>query len=61
MYKKKKDKGSKIMVGIKCQCQDRAIQRPEPLIRSAVCKKCGKVFKTNKDVDICFKCEKSIK
>lgn len=60
MHNKKIGKESKIMVGIKCQCQDRAVQRPGPLIRPVVCKKCGKVFKTNREADICFKCEKSI-
>ncbi|MDI6724074.1 MAG: hypothetical protein QMD61_05455 [Methanobacterium sp.] len=59
MAKRKKDKESKVMVGIKCQCKDRAVKRPEPLIRKTVCKKCGKVYKTNREVDICFDCEKS--
>lgn len=44
------------MVGIKFQCQDRAVKRPEPLIRQTICKKCGKRVKTNKKEDICFKC-----
>jgi hypothetical protein len=54
----KKRKKSKVMVGIKCQCQDRAVERPESLLRQTMCKKCGKIFKTNRDVDICFNCEK---
>jgi len=58
MAKRKKSKESKIMVGIRCQCQDRAVERPGPLIRKTFCKKCGKVFKTNREVDICFDCEK---
>jgi len=58
MVKRKKNKESKIQVGIKCQCQDWAVERPGPLIRKTFCKKCGKVFKTNRDVDICFDCEK---
>lgn len=58
MVKRKKNRKSKIMVGIKCQCQDRAIKRPGPLIRYTFCKKCGKKFKTNKNEDICFKCAK---
>jgi hypothetical protein len=58
MAKRKKNKESKVMVGIKCQCQDRAVKRPEPLIRKIVCEKCGKSFSTNRDVDVCFKCEK---
>ncbi len=59
MIKRKISKESKVMVGIKCQCQDRAVERPESLIRETFCKKCGKVFKTNRMVNICFKCEKS--
>lgn len=58
MVKRKKSKESNIMVGIRCQCQDRAVERPEPLIRHTFCKKCGKKFKTNRKEDICFKCEK---
>ncbi len=58
MVKLKKSKESKIMVGIRCQCQDRAVERPGHLIRETFCKKCGKVLKTNREVDICFECEK---
>lgn len=58
MVKRKKNRESKIKVGIKCQCQDRAVERPKPLLRQTRCKKCGKTFKTNREVDICFKCDK---
>lgn len=57
MVKRKKSKESKIMVGIKCQCQDRAVERPKPLLRQTMCKKCGKIFKTNRTEDVCFKCK----
>lgn len=59
MAKRKKDKESKVMVGIRCQCKDREVKRPETLIRKTFCEKCGKVYKTNREVDICFDCEKS--
>lgn len=59
MVKRKKSKESKIMVGIRCQCRDRAVERPGPLIRGTFCKKCAKVFKTNRKVNICFECEKN--
>lgn len=58
MVKRKKSRESKIKVGIKCQCQDRAVKRPEPLIRHTTCKKCGKRFKTNKKEDYCFNCQR---
>ncbi len=54
MNKNKKARKSKIMVGVKCQCQDWAVQRPVSLIRKLICKKCGKEFKTNREVNICF-------
>lgn len=46
------------MVGIKCQCQDRAVERKKFLLREIQCQKCGKLFKTNREVDLCFLCEK---
>lgn len=58
MVKRKKNKESKVMVGIKCQCKDRAVERPEPLLKQTRCKICGKIFKTNRMEDICFKCDK---
>ncbi|MDI6643860.1 MAG: hypothetical protein QME14_02290 [Methanobacteriaceae archaeon] len=48
---------SKKMVGIRCQCQDRAVERKKFLLRDTHCKKCGRLFKTNRDVDLCFLCE----
>ncbi|GAB4307925.1 MAG: hypothetical protein Kow0019_04030 [Methanobacteriaceae archaeon] len=49
---------SRKMVGIKCQCQDRAVERKKFLLREIQCQKCGKLFKTNREVDLCFLCEK---
>lgn len=30
----------------------------ESTIRQVTCQKCGKIFKTNRDTKLCFKCEK---
>jgi len=43
-------------MGWKCACSLDIIDKKSSL-RSVVCKKCGKVFKTNRDTDYCFKCE----
>ena len=42
-------------MGWKCSCSLDIIDK-ESSLRSVVCKGCGKVFKTNRDTDYCFKC-----
>lgn len=32
--------------------------RKKPLVKTIVCEKCGKIFKTNSDKKICFDCQK---
>ncbi len=32
--------------------------KKESSIQQVTCQKCGKVFKTNRDTNLCFKCEK---
>ena len=32
--------------------------KKESLIKEVTCKSCGKIFKTNKDTDLCFDCKK---
>lgn len=32
--------------------------KKESLIRRVTCKRCGKVFKTNSETDLCFSCKK---
>jgi Zn finger protein HypA/HybF involved in hydrogenase expression len=43
-------------MGWKCSCSLDIIDK-ESTLRSVVCKSCGKVFKTNRNTDYCFKCE----
>lgn len=43
-------------MGWKCACSLDIIDK-ESSLRSVVCKGCGKVFKTNRDTNYCFKCE----
>ena len=43
-------------MGWKCSCSLDIIDK-ESSLRSIVCKGCGKVFKTNRDTNYCFKCE----
>lgn len=33
----------------------------KPLVKQVTCKKCGKVFKTNRNTQLCFDCEKKRK
>ncbi|MBI5679327.1 MAG: hypothetical protein HZC47_00285 [Methanobacterium sp.] len=61
MVKRKKTRESKIMVGIRCQCQDRAVERAGSQLRQVMCKECGKIFKTNRATYFCFNCEKKKK
>ncbi len=35
--------------------------RKKPLIKQVTCKKCGKIFKTNRDTQLCFSCERKKK
>lgn len=36
----------------------RTKQKKEGLLRKTKCKKCGKIFWTNRDTDLCFDCER---
>ena len=44
-------------LGWKCSCSLDIIDK-ESTLKSVTCKKCGKVFKTNRNTEYCFKCEK---
>jgi len=43
-------------MGWKCSCSLDIVDK-ESTLKSVICKKCGKVFKTNRDTNFCFKCE----
>ncbi len=43
-------------MGWKCSCSLDIIDK-ESSLKSVTCKKCGKIFKTNRDTEFCFKCE----
>ena len=47
-------------LGWKCSCSLNIVDK-ESSLHSARCKSCGKIFKTNRDTDLCFKCEKTVK
>jgi len=47
-------------MGWKCSCSLDIVDKKCSL-KEVVCKNCGKVFKTNRNTDYCFDCEKSIK
>lgn len=32
----------------------------KPLIKGVTCKKCGKIFKTNRNKKLCFRCERKL-
>ncbi len=44
-------------MGWKCACSLDIVDNKSSL-KSVTCKKCGKTFKTNRDTEFCFKCEK---
>ena len=46
-------------MGWKCSCSLDIIDK-EPTLKNVTCKKCGKIFKTNRKTDYCFDCEKTI-
>jgi hypothetical protein len=47
-------------MGWKCSCSLDVVDKKCSL-KEVVCKKCGKNFKTNRNTDYCFDCEKKIK
>lgn len=44
-------------MGWKCSCSLDIVDKKSSL-QSVVCKNCGKSFKTNRDAELCFECEK---
>lgn len=44
-------------MGWKCSCSLDIVDKKSSL-KAVTCKKCGKTFKTNRDTEFCFKCEK---
>ena len=42
-------------MGWKCSCSLDIVDK-ESTLRQINCKKCGKIFKTNTDTDLCFDC-----
>ncbi len=44
-------------MGWKCSCSLDVVDKKSTL-RQVTCKGCGKVFKTDRDSDYCFECEK---
>ncbi|HEY0196593.1 MAG TPA: hypothetical protein VGC02_03365 [Methanobacterium sp.] len=45
-------------MGWKCPCSLDIVDKKSSLVE-VTCKNCGMTFKTNKDTDLCFDCEKS--
>ena len=43
-------------MGWKCSCSLDIIDK-ESTLRTVTCKNCGRVFKTNRNTEFCFKCE----
>jgi hypothetical protein len=44
-------------MGWKCSCALDIVEK-ESSLKSVRCKKCGKLFKTNRDTELCFDCER---
>lgn len=47
-----------ISSGKGCVCQMGIIEKKESSLKTVTCKKCGKIFKTDRNTDLCFNCEK---
>jgi len=45
-------------MGWKCSCSLDIVDKKSSL-RDVTCKKCGRTFKTDRDTDMCFRCERS--
>ena len=44
-------------MGWKCSCSLDIVDK-ESTLKTVTCKKCGKVIKTNRNTEYCFKCER---
>jgi hypothetical protein len=44
-------------MGWKCSCALEIVDKKSGL-PEVTCKKCGKTFKTNRDTDLCFRCDR---
>ncbi|OPX60207.1 MAG: hypothetical protein A4E25_00673 [Methanobacterium sp. PtaB.Bin024] len=44
-------------MGWKCSCSLEVVDKKSSL-RDVTCKKCGKIFKTDRDTDMCIRCER---
>jgi Zn finger protein HypA/HybF involved in hydrogenase expression len=44
-------------MGWKCSCSLDIVDK-ESALKQVTCKSCGKVFKTNRNTEYCFKCER---
>ena len=42
-----------------CSCMTGIIENKKSSLKTVTCKKCGKTFKTDRDTDMCWKCEKN--
>lgn len=47
-------------MGWKCSCSLDIVDKKTAL-KEVNCKRCGKIFKTNRDTDYCFSCETKVK
>jgi hypothetical protein len=65
MAKNGKDKAFEAEIKAKygggtCPCQTGFIEKKKSSLKEIACKKCGTVFKTNRDTEYCWKCEKKV-
>lgn len=44
-----------------CACQTGVLEKKKTSLKEVVCKNCGRIFKTDKDTDYCFKCRRQMK
>jgi len=49
---------TKKMVGIRCQCSDPAVKRRGSGMRTVMCPICGRIYRTDREDQVCFNCRK---
>jgi len=44
-----------------CSCGCGIVENKKSSLKTVICEKCGKVFKTDRETNMCWNCEKQVK
>ncbi|KUK00883.1 MAG: hypothetical protein XD44_1058 [Methanobacteriaceae archaeon 41_258] len=50
----------KAMTAGGCACMTGILEKKASTLKKVVCKGCGKVFRTNRDTEYCYDCQKKL-